>query len=271
MTKQSMTKRVFITGGAGGLGRALATQLAKQGAKVLIGDRDAEAAQNTAAEIGVDWITCDVTSEADLGETADWLHSNWGGLDLLVNNAGVAQMGPFDQTEIEDWRWIFDINTLGPVRTAQTLGPLLPRGGQMLNIASMAAVLYLPNSTAYNASKAALLAISETLMLEWQDRGISVHVACPSFFRTDLARNMRATDDQTRAATTRMVERARISADEVAATILDGLAKGQAHILTHPAARKSWRLKRYLPFPWYMARMRRDMARLQARLARKNN
>ncbi|WP_299929178.1 SDR family oxidoreductase [uncultured Pelagimonas sp.] len=261
-----MAKRVFITGGAGGLGRALATQLVQSGAKVLIGDIDDTAAQATAAEIGAIAIRCDVTSEGDFATVANWLQDNWGGVDLVINNAGVAQMGALDQTPIDDWHWILNINTLGPVRAAQALGPLMPPGSQMLNIASMAAMLYLPNSAAYNASKSALLAISETLMLEWEPRGITIHVACPSFFRTDLARNMRAADDTTRAATTRMVERARVGADEVATTIFVGLAAGDPHILTHRSARKSWLLKRYLPFSMYMSMMRKELAKLNTRL-----
>ncbi len=261
-----MTKRVFITGGAGGLGRALATQLVHSGAQVLIGDIDEIAVQATAVEIGATAIRCDVTSDTDFQHVAKWLQGNWGGVDLVINNAGVAQMGALDQTAIDDWHWVLNINTLGPVRAAQVLGPLMPPGSQMLNIASMAAMLYLPNSAAYNASKAALLAVSETLMLEWEPRGISVHVACPSFFRTDLARNMRATDESTRAATTRMVERARVGADDVATTILAGLKAGDPHILTHRPARKSWLLKRYLPFSIYMSMMRKELAKLNMRL-----
>ncbi|MGH1412973.1 MAG: SDR family oxidoreductase [Pelagimonas sp.] len=261
-----MTQRVFITGGAGGLGRALAQQLTATGAQVLIGDIDHAAAQKTATEIGATAIRCDVTSTDDLNAVATWLQTTWGGVDLVINNAGVAQMGPLDQTPIDDWQWIIDINVLGSVRCAQALAPIMPPGSQMLNIASMAAMLYLPNSAAYNASKAAVLAISETLMLEWEPRGISVHVACPSFFRTDLARNMRASDGATRAMTTRMVERARISADDVAATILSGLAKGTPHILTHKPAFKSWLFKRYLPFSMYLNMMRKQLAALDARL-----
>lgn len=261
-----MTQRVFVTGGAAGLGRALAQQLVQSGARVLIGDLDHEDTTRTAQEIGAHGIVCDVREKADLDAAADWLRREWGGVDLVINNAGVAQMGPLDQTPIEDWRWIIDINVLGVVRSAQAMAPIMPQGARMLNIASMAAMLYLPNSAAYNASKAAVLAISETLMLEWEPKGITVQVACPSFFRTDLARNMRASDEKTRATTARMVERARIGADEVAATILQGLAQGHSHILTHAPARKSWLYKRVLPFRIYLGMMRKQLAALDTRM-----
>lgn len=261
-------RRVFITGGASGLGCELARQLAEQGALVLIGDIDADAARATAAQIGGHAIKCDVRSMADFEAAAQWIRDHWGGLDLLVNNAGVAQMGPLDQTPIADWQWIMDINVFGIVRGCQAMLPLMGPGAQVLNIASMAAMLYLPNSAAYNAAKSAVLAISETLMLEWDPKGISVHVACPSFFRTDLARNMRATDPETERVTKRLVERSRLGADQIAARVLTGLAKGTPHILTHDTAGRSWRQKRFLPFGIYLNMMRKQISKMNERMAR---
>jgi NAD(P)-dependent dehydrogenase (short-subunit alcohol dehydrogenase family) len=263
-----MTMRVFVTGGASGLGRALASQLVKVGAQVLIGDLDGAAAEKTAAEIGAAAIGCDVRTLADLEKASLWVKENWGGLDLLVNNAGVAQMGAVDKTSIEDWQWIIDINVLGVVRGTQAFLPLMPAGARILNIASMAALVHLPGSSAYSASKAAVLAISETLMLELEGRGIRVHVACPAFFRTNLARNMRAADDASARVTTRLVERARSGPEEIAGIILDRLQRGDAHIFTHPAARRSWLFKRYLPFQLFQNLLRRQLAQLDERMAR---
>lgn len=260
--------RVFITGGGAGLGRALARQLADQGALVLIGDIDMAAAQEAADEIGGFAIKCDVRREDDFNSVNQWLSDHWGGIDLLVNNAGVAQMGPLDKTPIADWQWIMDINVLGIVRACQALLPIMAPGARVLNIASMAALLYLPNSAAYNATKSAVLAISETLMLEWEHRGISVHVACPAFFRTDLARSMRSTDPETERVTKRLVERSRLGADQIAGLILAGLANGKPHILTHDTSRRSWLLKRFLPFDTYEKMMRKQIKHMNARMAR---
>lgn len=261
-------RRVFITGGGAGLGRELARQLADEGALVLIGDVDVAAAEDTAAQIGAYAIKCDVRSEEDFHAAAKWLRDTWGGVDLLINNAGVAQMGPLVKTPISDWQWIMDINVLGIVRGCQAMSPIMEPGARVLNIASMAAMLYLPNSAAYNAAKSAVLAISETLMLEWEPKGISVHVACPAFFRTDLARNMRSTDPETERVTKRLVERSRLGADQIAAAILAGLAADKPVILTHDTARRSWLQKRYLPFGIYMNMMRRQLKKMNERMAR---
>ncbi len=263
-----MTQRVFITGGAGGLGREMARLWAARGAQVLIGDIDLDAAQTTASEIGASAIRCDVTSPEDFAQVATWISDHWGGLDVLVNNAGVAQMGPMDKTTVEDWQWAIDINVLGIVRACEALLPLMGAGGRMLNIASMAAMLHLPGAAAYNATKAAVLAISETLMLELEPRGISVQVACPAFFRTDLAKNMRASDAESARVTTRLVERSRLGAPEIAAAILGGFDTGTPHIFTHPNSRRTWLFKRYLPFGTFQNMMRKQLKKLEQRLAR---
>lgn len=263
-----MSLRIFITGGAGGLGREIARIYASRGARVLIGDINFDAAQATASEIGATAIACDVTQEDDLVAVAAWLHDNWGGLDYLVNNAGVAQMGPIAATTIDDWNWALDINLLGGVRAIRACLPVMGEGARIVNIASMAAMLYLPNAAVYNASKAAVLALSETLMLELRPRGITVQVACPAFFRTDLARNMRAADDTAAKMTARLVDRARLGAPDIARAVVQGIDRGDSHILTHPDSARMWRLKRYLPFGSYMGLMRKQLAKLDARMAR---
>lgn len=264
-----MSLHVFITGGANGLGRELAKCWIAQGAQVLIGDVDREAVEQTAGEIGAAGIPCDVRVEADFIAVCQWIETHWDGrLDLLVNNAGVAQMGPIEKTALGDWQWIMDINVLGTVRACHTLLPLMPPGARIVNIASMAALVHLPNASAYNASKSAVLAISETWMLELEARGITVHVVCPAFFRSGLAANMRATDERAAATTTRLVERSRLDAAAIAERILRGVEAGEPHIFTHPQSRKSWLLKRYLPFSWFQKLMRKQLKKLDARLSR---
>ena len=269
-------KRIFITGGASGLGRALAERYARAGWRVCIGDLDVERCADALAAIRVhsphsQALACDVTNEADLQAAADWLQREWGGVDVVVNNAGVAQMGGIAETTLDDWRWAVDINLLGVVRGCKVFAPLLRTqgGGQLVNIASMAGLVHMPNAAAYNATKAAVVALSETLQLELEPDGIRVSVVCPAFFRTDLARNMRAANPQLEGMTKRLVERARIGADEIAERIFAGIERGDPHILTHPEARRFWRLKRMLPYRWYLALMRRQLAQVAARMQRK--
>ena len=272
----SAGKRIFITGGASGLGRALAERYARAGWRVCIGDLDVERCAEVLAAIRVHSphnhaLACDVTREDALQAAADWLQREWGGVDVVVNNAGVAQMGGIAETTLDDWRWAVDINLLGVVRGCKVFAPLLRTqgGGQLVNIASMAGLVHMPNAAAYNATKAAVVALSETLQLELEPDGIRVSVVCPAFFRTDLARNMRAANPQLEGMTKRLVERARIGADEIAERIFAGIERGDPHILTHPEARRFWRLKRMLPYRWYLALMRRQLAQVAARMQRK--
>ena len=272
----SAGKRIFITGGASGLGRALAERYARAGWRVCIGDLDVERCADALAAIRVhsphsQALACDVTREDALQAAADWLQREWGGVDVVVNNAGVAQMGGIAETTLDDWRWAVDINLLGVVRGCRVFAPLLRTqgGGQLVNIASMAGLVHMPNAAAYNATKAAVVALSETLQLELEPDGIGVSVVCPAFFRTDLARNMRAANPQLEGMTKRLVERARIGADEIAERIFAGIERGDPHILTHPEARRFWRLKRMLPYRWYLALMRRQLAQVAARMQRK--
>lgn len=265
-------KRVFITGGASGLGRALAAAFTARGARVCVGDVNADGMADvlTAGEAALA-IPCDVTQDDGHDAAIAAMTEAWGGVDLIVLNAGVAQMGPIANTSLDDWRWITDINVFGVVRGVRAFLPVFRQqgSGRIVTVASMAAWLYLPDASAYNATKAAVVALSETLMLELEKDNVTVQVACPSFFRTSLAQNMRASDNRAAAMTTRMVERARVGADEIAQHIITGIEAGDPHILTHPEAKKAWLLKRLLPFRRYMARMRADLARMEARMSRK--
>lgn len=265
-------QRVFITGGASGLGAAFARHLVATGARVCLGDIDDAAGSALAAELGGDahFLHCNVTEESDLVDAAQWMKDTWGGVDLLVNNAGVAQMGAITDTSGDDWRWAVEINLLGVARGCRTFVPLMKaqRSGTILNIASMAGLVHLPDAGAYNATKAAVVALTETLELELAADGIRAAVACPSFFRSDLAKNMRAADERSEAMARRMVERARMSADDIARLVIEGLDDGQTFILPHRQSHSAWRMKRLLPHPLWLRVIRRELRKLQARVRR---
>ena len=269
-------KRVFITGGASGLGQALALQYAGQGWRVLIGDLDLGRCAGTLAQLRAvspasDAIACDVTREADVQAASDWLQREWSGVDIVINNAGVAQMGGIAEASEADWQWIVDINLLGVVRGCRIFTRLLRAqgGGQLVNIASMAGLVHMPHAAAYNATKAAVVALSETLQLELEADHIGVTVVCPAFFRTALAQNMRASNPKLEAITRRLVERARIGPEQIARQVFEGVQRGDSHILTHPEARRAWLWKRMLPYTLYLKLMRRQLAKMQRRMQRK--
>jgi NAD(P)-dependent dehydrogenase (short-subunit alcohol dehydrogenase family) len=166
--------RIFITGGASGLGLAIAHRYARAGFKVCIGDihdergHEAERAIAHSGASEVLYLRCDVRKVEDLEAVADQLDKRWGGVDIVVNNAGVAQGGPFEQVPMEDWEWVLDINLLGVVRGCKVFTPRFKRQGEgyFVNIASMAGLLDTPFMTGYNVSKAGVVMLSETLQNE---------------------------------------------------------------------------------------------------------
>lgn len=267
MTQQ---KRVFITGGASGLGRALALRYARDGWRVAIADlNDArgEATRDELTELGVQalYFHADVTREDDLHHVSSELNRVWGGLDILINNAGVAQAGAIEDVSIADWEWILDINLLGVVRGCKVFTPTfkLQGHGHIVNIASMAGLLDVPRMAAYNVSKAAVVALTTTLEQELGDDGINVSVVCPSFFQTNLEESMRSTDPRLKKMMNKLLASGKLSADQVADAIVAGVARKQVHILPHVAGERLWHAKQLLPHRAYSYLFRRSLGRLR--------
>lgn len=272
MTQQ---KRVFITGGASGLGRALALRYARDGWRVAIADlhdERGEAAREELATQGVPalYFHADVTREEDLQAAADELARVWGGVDVVINNAGVAQAGAIEDVSLDDWRWIIDINLLGVVRGCKVFTPLFKRQGHghFVNIASMAGLLDVPRMASYNVSKAAVVALTTTLEQELADDGIGVSVVCPSFFQTNLEETMRSTDPGLKKMMNKLLSSGKLSADQVADAVVEGVAKGQVHILPHVAGERLWRAKRYLPHRLYSHLFQKSLGRMKPRRER---
>lgn len=264
-----MSQRIFITGGASGLGLAIARRYAAAGWRVCIADvndaRGAEALEllKSVASESL-YLHVDVTREEDLQAAADTLQTRWGGVDVVVNNAGVAQAGAIEDVPLADWLWILDINLLGVVRGCKVFTPLFKRQGQgyFVNVASMAGLLSPPMMSSYNATKAAVVALSETLQVELADKDIGVSVVCPSFFQTNLADSMRSSDPRLQQITRKLLKKGGLSADEVAACIFESVQKKQFYILPHADAGRIWMFKRYSPrsaYAWLLKRSTRGM------------
>ncbi len=257
-----MTNRIFITGGASGLGREIALRWARTGARVCIGDvHDARGATvleeiRQAGGTGL-FLHCDVTSTADLQAAANRLVTEWNGVDIVVNNAGVATAGTLDVEPIEQWEWILNINLLGVVRGCQVFAPLFraQRRGYFVNIASMAGLVHPPGMGSYNASKAAVVAFSETLHLELAGEDIGVSVVCPSFFQTNLAESLRTTDAKAAANVQKLLRRGRVTAAQVADSIFNAVQVQQFLVLPHKDDRKTYLMKCYLPIRSYLQKM----------------
>lgn len=266
-------RRVFVTGGASGLGRELALRFAAAGWRVAVGDVNDARAAETGAALGPDALVlrCDVTREEDLVAAAARLEERWGGVDVVVNNAGVADAGGIAEVPDEGWRWILEVNLLGVVRGCRVFTPLFRRQGHgwFVNVASMAGLLDVPLMASYNASKAAVVSLSETLQNELEDDGIGVTVVCPGFFRTRLGESLRTQSPGLRAAMEGLFARSPVTAAQIADQVFRAVARGGFHVLPHPAGRRAWLLKRLLPRRLYRAAVAGQHRKLREYFSRK--
>ncbi len=246
--------RVFITGGASGFGRALAERYARAGARVCIGDiHDARGAETLdslkAHALEAKYQHCDVTQESDLIAVRDELIATWGGVDVVINNAGVALAGSIDETSLEDWDWIVDINLLGVVRGCRVFTPVFKqqKSGYFVNVSSMAGLLDVPRMSAYNATKAAVVSLSETLQNELSEHGIGITLVCPSFFQTNLGESMRTSDPMLQRRMEQMLARSPLTAADIADKVFAAVQKREFYLLPHAAGHSTWLLKRFAP------------------------
>ena len=244
---------MLVTGAASGLGAALAAAFEARGDEVLRTDR-----------AGGD-LTLDVTSSDDWALARAHVEAIWGGLDVLVNNAGVAGGGRLDVATLDEWQWITEVNLFGMVRGIREFVPLFKRqrSGQIVNVASLAGLVHPAGMGSYNAVKAAVVALTETAGHELASYGVRASVVCPSYFRTNLMASMRGSDEAVGAVVAQLVERSPLTADDIAAEVLAGLDRGEEVIVPDQPARDAWALKQ-ADRPAYDAVMRAQAAKLEA-------
>ena len=254
-----MSKRVFITGGASGLGKSLALCCARAGFWVCICDTNNERGQEALLELQeagspeAIFQRCDVRSESDLIAVRDLLDKTWNGVDVVVNNAGVAQAGDVEDVPLEDWEWVIDINLLGVVRGCKVFTPLFKRqrGGHFINIASMAGLLDGPGMGAYSVTKAGVVKLSEVLDMELAPYQVKTTVVCPAFFPTNLGESLRSTNPDTDRFLQKAFARSPISADQVAQQIYEAILEPRFWILPHRREKYLWWLKSMVPHKTY--------------------
>lgn len=254
MTERFPEKRVFITGAGSGLGLAIARHFGAQGWRVAATDVDPDRARaalqaiQTSGGNGI-WAACDVRSAASIEQVRDRLQREWGGVDVIVNNAGVGSAGTVMDTPLEDWEWVLDINLMGVVRGCHIFAPLLVAqgGGHIINIASFAGIAQAPAMAGYNVAKVGVIGLSESLRAEVQPAGVDVSVVCPSFFKTNILEQFRSPAPRLKEVAGKLVNRATATADNVASQIFNGMQKNRFMIITHADARFFYRLKRFAP------------------------
>jgi meso-butanediol dehydrogenase/(S,S)-butanediol dehydrogenase/diacetyl reductase len=202
-------KVAVVTGGASGIGAACATLLEESSAVVLV------------ADLGGD-DPVDVTDRAALDALAGRIDAEHGGLDVLINAAGVLTPNlPVDELPADDFRRAYEVNVIGTVNTCQAFSPLLrARRGAVVNVASQAALVSLPMQAAYTAAKGAVAALTRSLAIDWAEAGVRANAVAPGFTLTPMTEAFFENEVFTQAATKRIPLGRILGADEIAAAIV---------------------------------------------------
>ena len=245
----------LVTGAGSGLGREFCKQLAQQGWHVGVSDIDFSAAQQTCNELANSSGSCqaeplDVTDAIAWQGLAAKLKNEWPQLDLLINNAGVCGTGSVGEVTHEAFNRIFQINFNGTLNGCHAMVPWLKStspDGHIINVASIFGLVAPPTMAAYNCSKAAVVALSETLYGELRPHSIGVTVVAPGFFDSQLIERGQFATDADREVAQQYARNSKISAAEVAALALSAAHQGKLYVVLGQKARWIWRLKRLLP------------------------
>lgn len=242
-----------ITGGAGGIGFALAEAFAARGAKIVLADVDEASMRHRAGRLEargseVLCVRTDVTQRTSVAALADAVWARFGAAHLVCNNAGIALAGPLLEATAEDWRLTMDINFWGVVHGIEAFAPRLVtqgRGGHILNTASMAGLVGMQWLGIYCASKFAVVGLSESLRRELAPHGIGVSVLCPMIVETGIVENsLRVRGKEIPAAApvsqppAGAMKGGVVTPEEVARRVVRAIERDEPYILTHPEQRE---------------------------------
>ena len=236
----------WITGASSGIGAALARALGKAGAHLVLSGRNRAALEALAAELGGETLILpfEVTDQAAMlaaaDEAWDWAAARSGGIDMLINNAGISQRSLAVDTTYAVYERIVAVDLLAPIALTQALLPrMVARGsGRIMMISSVAGKVGVPMRTAYCAAKFGLVGYADALRAEVSGAGLAVHVVAPGSVRTDVSRNALTADGSRRGASDRAIDNG-LDPDAVAEEILAQVAAGQREIVIATGAEQA--------------------------------
>jgi len=255
-------KTALISGAGGGIGLALAKEFGLLGMNVVIADIDKQAlaeAKTALKSHGINVLACtlDVTDYAQWETCVEETIEKFGKLHMVVNNAGVGGIpGKIEQTDHDTWRWVVDVNMMGVLYGTQAATPEIKRhgeGGWIINVASMAGMMGVPFSSAYAATKAAVVSMTESWAVELKPHNIHVSVLCPAFVKTRIHESLRNKQEKYKStqskiemtsqdkdrfkksfgAAAALVESG-IDPELLAKRVVEALGTNQQYIFTHP-------------------------------------
>ena len=245
-------RTAFLTGAASGIGRCLAIELAQAGCNLCLVDVNAEGLEKLAAELAqsgvqIKLFPCDLTDRKAVSATITSAFDQSGGIDLLINNAGVAYYGPTDQMTQKQWDWLMNINLLAPIQITHELLPaLLQRpDAHIVNMCSISGLVAGGRFSAYHTSKFGLVGFTESLRAEYGRQGLGVTAICPGPVLTNL---------YDAAASGRAGQKVPsppnwmcATPERVAAITLKAIRKDKRQVLITPTAHALFQLKRIAP------------------------
>ena len=258
-------KVVVITGASSGIGEAMAKEYAKMGAKVVLGARQADKLEALCNEIEAAdgkaaWVACDVTKQEDCKALIDKAVEAFGGIDVMICNAGISMRALFDDLDLSVLHRLMDVNFWGTVYCTKYALPYLQQSkGSLVGISSVAGIHGLPGRTGYSASKFAMTGFLETIRIENLKKGLHVMVACPGFTASNVRFSALTADGSQQGATPRKEEKM-MSPEQVAHIVARGIARRKRLCLMEGEGRGTHFLKKFAPalvdkiFYWVMAK-----------------
>jgi len=261
-------KVVAITGGASGIGAALAWKFGGAGARIALIDLDEAEVRNRERELLEAGVIAfaqkgDIASESEATAAITGVIRHFGGIDILINNAGISHRGAFREAELSTIRKVMEVNFFGSLRcTKAALESILRRRGMIIVVSSIAGLTPVLGRTAYCASKHALHGLFETLRGELCDQGVHVMMVCPGFTRTNL--QSKALDGKGQVAShSRTLVGREASPSEVADSIFKGAGARKRLLILSPAGKLSYLLFRFAPAFYERLMMKRLAKEIQ--------
>jgi NAD(P)-dependent dehydrogenase (short-subunit alcohol dehydrogenase family) len=180
-------KTAIVTGGSTGIGKAISEKFLKSGANVVIAARSEATGRETAEELGCEFVQCDVSDYDQVEALVDATVEEFGGLDIVVNNAGIGQSGSIEEISVEEWQTVIDVNLSGVMYGSRAAMPHLRESdGCIINVASIFGLVGGPGAPAYSASKGGVVNFTRELAVDYARERVRVNSVCPGFVETPM-------------------------------------------------------------------------------------